>query len=63
MVCSQPERHHICCLIQRCWCCVCRQGRATFYGNEPWYWSIHHGSECLLMRISGLLQLPAMPND
>ncbi|WIA09193.1 hypothetical protein OEZ85_008604 [Tetradesmus obliquus] len=21
-----------------------RQGRATFYGNEPWYWSIHHGS-------------------
>eukprot|EP00879_Flechtneria_rotunda_P014411 GHRR01015058.1.p1 GENE.GHRR01015058.1~~GHRR01015058.1.p1 ORF type:complete len:136 (+),score=21.77 GHRR01015058.1:159-566(+) len=21
-----------------------RTGRATFYGNEPWYWSIHHGS-------------------
>eukprot|EP00879_Flechtneria_rotunda_P007961 GHRR01008341.1.p1 GENE.GHRR01008341.1~~GHRR01008341.1.p1 ORF type:complete len:252 (+),score=63.02 GHRR01008341.1:248-1003(+) len=21
-----------------------RSGRATFYGNEPWYWSIHHGS-------------------
>lgn len=20
-------------------------GRATFYGNEPWYWSIHYGSE------------------
>jgi hypothetical protein len=23
-----------------------KKGRATFYGNEPWYWSIHHGSEC-----------------
>lgn len=22
-----------------------RTGRATFYGNEPWYWSIHHGSK------------------
>ncbi|KAF6266517.1 RlpA-like double-psi beta-barrel-protein domain-containing protein-containing protein [Scenedesmus sp. NREL 46B-D3] len=22
-----------------------KKGRATFYGNEPWYWSIHHGSE------------------
>jgi hypothetical protein len=22
-----------------------KRGRATFYGNEPWYWSIHHGSE------------------
>eukprot|EP01023_Acetabularia_acetabulum_P013049 TRINITY_DN161_c0_g2_i1.p2 TRINITY_DN161_c0_g2~~TRINITY_DN161_c0_g2_i1.p2 ORF type:complete len:417 (-),score=64.43 TRINITY_DN161_c0_g2_i1:2905-4155(-) len=21
-----------------------RVGRATFYGNEPWYWSIHKGS-------------------
>lgn len=21
-----------------------RYGRATFYGNEPWYWSIHEGS-------------------
>lgn len=21
-----------------------RRGRATFYGNEPWLWSIHHGS-------------------
>ncbi|WIA29269.1 hypothetical protein OEZ86_011777 [Tetradesmus obliquus] len=21
-----------------------KRGRATFYGNEPWYWSIHHGS-------------------
>ncbi|GBF98478.1 U6 snRNA phosphodiesterase [Raphidocelis subcapitata] len=21
-----------------------RPGRATFYGNEPWYWDIHHGS-------------------
>lgn len=21
-----------------------RYGRATFYGNEPWLWSIHEGS-------------------
>eukprot|EP00879_Flechtneria_rotunda_P015315 GHRR01016009.1.p1 GENE.GHRR01016009.1~~GHRR01016009.1.p1 ORF type:complete len:151 (+),score=29.76 GHRR01016009.1:272-724(+) len=21
-----------------------RSGRATYYGNEPWYWSIHYGS-------------------
>jgi hypothetical protein len=21
-----------------------QQGRATHYGDEPWYWSIHHGS-------------------
>eukprot|EP01024_Parvocaulis_polyphysoides_P055311 TRINITY_DN5649_c0_g1_i2.p2 TRINITY_DN5649_c0_g1~~TRINITY_DN5649_c0_g1_i2.p2 ORF type:complete len:127 (+),score=10.91 TRINITY_DN5649_c0_g1_i2:111-491(+) len=21
-----------------------RYGRGTFYGNEPWYWSIHYGS-------------------
>ena len=21
-----------------------RTGRATFYGNEPWLWSIHEGS-------------------
>lgn len=21
-----------------------RQGRATFYGNEPWLWTIHYGS-------------------
>ncbi|KAF6266519.1 RlpA-like double-psi beta-barrel-protein domain-containing protein-containing protein [Scenedesmus sp. NREL 46B-D3] len=21
-----------------------KSGRATFYGNEPWYWSIHYGS-------------------
>jgi hypothetical protein len=22
-----------------------KEGRATFYGNEPWGWSIHFGSE------------------
>jgi hypothetical protein len=22
-----------------------KEGRATYYGNEPWGWSIHYGSE------------------
>jgi hypothetical protein len=29
-----------------------KRGRATFYGNEPWYWSIHYGSECFGMRVT-----------
>lgn len=34
----------LCCATADDW----REGRATFYGNEPWLWSIHHGSECCL---------------
>jgi hypothetical protein len=46
-----------------------KRGRATFYGNEPWYWSIHHGSEwhfwlllllLLLLLLQRLLMGPAV---
>lgn len=31
----------LCCPVP---CSAWRKGRATFYGDEPWYWTIHHGS-------------------
>lgn len=32
-----------------------KEGRATYYGNEPWGWSIHFGSE-FDQELCGLLQ-------
>eukprot|EP01026_Neomeris_dumetosa_P009360 TRINITY_DN13142_c0_g1_i5.p1 TRINITY_DN13142_c0_g1~~TRINITY_DN13142_c0_g1_i5.p1 ORF type:complete len:129 (-),score=3.12 TRINITY_DN13142_c0_g1_i5:10-396(-) len=32
------------CLFVVATCQDYQYGRATFYGNEPWYWSIHYGS-------------------
>jgi hypothetical protein len=40
-----------------------KEGRATFYGNEPWGWSIHFGSELtgitrtVLLALGGALSL------
>lgn len=29
-----------------------KEGRATYYGNEPWGWSIHYGSELTALSYS-----------